>query len=142
MKKVLIILSNLFVIVLISFSVTLAQEQKQEHPIDNWLTKCIDKDSSTAGMRDCFGKAYDMWDKELNKVYKELMKKLGLKGQKSLKEAQTSWIKYRDSEFKLNDEIIGSKEGTMWLTVSDGDRVEFVKQRTLELRRYWEILSE
>lgn len=139
MKKCIVLLVAAMVL---NFSLSFAQPQKQEHQIDKWLTRCIEQDSSTAGMRDCFSKAYDMWDKELNKTYKELMKKLSPKGQKTLKEAQTLWIKYRDSEFKLNDEIIGSKEGTMWLTVSDGDRVEFVKQRTLELKRYLEILEE
>ncbi|MBI4690767.1 MAG: DUF1311 domain-containing protein [Nitrospirae bacterium] len=111
-KKILVILSLLFAIVFISFSVTLAQEQNQEYPIDKGLAKCINSDSSTAGMRDCFSEAYDMWDKELNKIYKDLMKKLSPKGQKTLKEAQTLWIKYRDAEFKLNDEIIGNKDGT------------------------------
>ncbi|MEK6582828.1 MAG: lysozyme inhibitor LprI family protein [Nitrospirota bacterium] len=126
----------------LNFSLSFAQPQKQEHQIDKWLTRCIEQDSSTAGMRGCCGKAYDMCDKELNKTYKELMKKLNPAGQKTLKEAQTLWIKYRDAEFKLKDETIGTRQGTMWLNVGDSDRVEFVKQRALELKRYSEILDE
>ena len=38
----------------------LAQEQEKRHPIDEWLERCIEKDSSTAGMINCSGKAYEM----------------------------------------------------------------------------------
>ena len=119
-----------------------AQETKQQHPIDAFLGKCMEQDSSTAGMRDCYGKAYQMWDKELNKGYKGLMSSLGPDAKKALKTSQAMWIKYRDSEFKLNNEIVGTREGTMWLLVGDGDRVEFVKRRALELKRYLEIMNE
>ena len=131
--------------VLLSFVLTVsvgAQESKKEHPIDQWLAKCIQQDESTAGMRNCTARAYDMWDKELNKAYKSLMNNLSPDGKKALKASQLAWIKYRDSESKFNDEITTLKGGTLYLLMGDSSRLEMVKDRTLELRRYIGILDE
>ncbi|CAM3423721.1 lysozyme inhibitor LprI family protein [Flavobacterium chungbukense] len=45
--------------------------------------------------------AYDKADKELNKVYNQLKKKLGTKDQTALVVAQKDWIKFRDSNCKF-----------------------------------------
>jgi len=42
----------------------------------------------------------------------------------------------------LADLIVNSKDGTMWLIVGDSDRMELIKKRALELKRYREILDE
>jgi uncharacterized protein YecT (DUF1311 family) len=131
--------------VLLSFILTLsagAQEGKKEHPIDQWLAKCIQRDESTAGMRNCTAQAYDMWDKELNKAYKSLMNKLSPDGKKALKISQLAWIKYRDAESKFNDEVTALKGGTLYLLMGDSSRLEMVKERTLELQRFIVILDE
>jgi uncharacterized protein YecT (DUF1311 family) len=125
-----------------STAISAAQENKSEHPIDKWFGKCVAQDNSTAGMRECYSKAYDLWDKELNKAYRDLMNKTNAEGKKALKSAQQSWIKYRDSEFKLNNQIVGTREGTMWLLVGDEDRMQIIKKRALDLRRYEDILDQ
>jgi uncharacterized protein YecT (DUF1311 family) len=106
------------------------------------MSACIEKDDSTAGMCDCSGKAYEMWDKELNKNYRDLMKALSANGKKALKAAQSQWIKYRDAEFKLIDETEGKNDGTMWLIVTDGHRLQIIKKRALELKGYLENLNQ
>jgi len=140
MKKFILIIST--IMYLFSFSLSLAQEAKKEHPIDAWLTKCFDQDSSTVAMRECSHKAYAMWDKELNKNYQNLMKALSPEGKKLLKNAQLSWIKFRDQEFKLNDEIMGSKQGTMYLLTSDGFHLDFVSKRARDLDSHLSTLNE
>ena len=45
--------------------------------------------------------AVEQANKEIDAVYKELMNKLDAEGQKSLREAQRSWIKWRDDEALL-----------------------------------------
>jgi len=70
------------------------------------------------------------------------MKRLDQNGQKVLKTSQTSWLKFRDAESKLSGLIVNSREGTMWLIVGDSDRMELIKKRALELKRYREILDE
>jgi uncharacterized protein YecT (DUF1311 family) len=58
------------------------------HPIDKYFEACTEKDPSTAGMVSCTDSAYKMWDKELNKNYMELMRKLNPAGKQTLKAAQ------------------------------------------------------
>jgi len=119
-----------------------ATAQDSKHPIDVWFANCVAQDDSTAGQRNCYGNAYSLWDKELNLQYKNLMKRLDANGQKVLKASQASWLKFRDAEAKLSDLIVNGREGTMWLIVGDSDRMELVKKRVLELKRYREILDE
>lgn len=114
---------------------------QDRHPIDVSMGKCIEQDDSTVGMRNCINKAADLWDKELNKNYSILMKKLSPEAKKALKSAQLSWIKYRDSEFKVISEIIGKKEGTMWLPIYDEHRKDLVKTRALQLKSYLDSLE-
>jgi hypothetical protein len=53
------------------------EEKEEKHPIDVWLEKCMEKENyTTAGMLNCSSQALDKWDKELSRIYKELMKKL------------------------------------------------------------------
>jgi len=134
----------LFAVVFLFFTILpgYAAAQESKHPLDVWFANCVAQDDSTAGQRNCYGNAYGLWDKELNVHYKNLMKRLDQNGQKVLKASQMSWLKFRDAESKLADLIVNSKEGTMWLIVGDSDRMELIRKRALELKRYREILDE
>src|SRR5205807_4627277 len=91
---------NLIAILFSMCAISFAQETAK-HPIDKALDACLDKNTSTAGMTNCIGEAYGKWDRELNRLYAELMKRLGADGKSTLKEAQVQWLKFRDAEFKL-----------------------------------------
>lgn len=104
--------------------------------IEQQLEKCIDKDSTTAGMTNCQEVANENWDRELNRVYAELMKKLPSDSQESLKNAQNAWLKFRDSEFFLIDKIYGQLQGTMYIPMRVADRTQIVKDRVIALRGY------
>ncbi len=134
----------LFAVVFLFFTSLMgyAVAQETKHPLDVWFVNCVAQDDSTAGQRNCYGNAYGLWDKELNLQYKNLMKRLDANGQKVLKASQSSWLKFRDAESKLSDLIVNSREGTMWLIVGDSDRMELIRKRALELKRYREILDE
>lgn len=115
---------------------------QETYPIDNWMAQCIEKDNSTVGMRNCIGKAYAMWDKELNTNYANLMKRCSPEAKKALKSAQLAWIKYRDSEFKVINEVIGKKDGTIWLLVYDENRKDLVRTRAIQLKSYLSSLED
>ena len=70
-------------------------QQPSKHPIENSLETCLDRNQSTAGMVECIDKAYAGWDRELNRCYTELMKKLCQDAGKKLKDAQIQWLKSR-----------------------------------------------
>lgn len=115
-----------------------------DHPIDHEVNRLLELDESTNGQVQAFAKGYDLWDAELNKVYKELMtaydKNESLK--LALKEAQLTWLKFRDAEFKHLEEICASKEGSMYRIFLASDRMELVKARALELKSRYNAFTE
>lgn len=113
-----------------------------EHPVDQWLTECMDKDPTTAGMNNCLFEAYEKWDAELNRAYMALRKRLSPSQQKALKAAQVEWLKYRDAEFELIEQFYSGFEGTMYQPMRLEDRVEIVRKRVLGLRSYQALLED
>jgi uncharacterized protein YecT (DUF1311 family) len=114
----------------------------KEHPIDRSLNACLEKNLSTQGMNGCLGQAYDAWDKELNRVYNELARKLQPDARAALKTAQLDWLKFRDEEFKLIASIYQAFEGTMYIPMQSNSRMQVVKSRTLALTSYLELIKE
>jgi len=113
-----------------------AEEKEKQHPIDAWEEKCIASDSTTAGMTECTLKAMEMWNREMNRIYKELLKKLPKKQKVLLKQSQIQWIKFRDAEFNFTTEFYGSFDGTIWRNVWAGEKLSLIKERTLKLQIY------
>jgi uncharacterized protein YecT (DUF1311 family) len=132
----------LFACVFIFIAVPCFAQEKEDNPIDKALERCLDKNGSTAGSVDCIDKAYQAWDKELNRAYNELMGTLSAEAKQSLKAAQTEWIKYRDLEFKLTDSVYSSMQGTMYIPMHADHRMEIVKKRALELKGYLDLLKD
>jgi uncharacterized protein YecT (DUF1311 family) len=135
MKTIYPFLVLLFSLELICSS-SVAAEEPNVDPIEQQLEKCIEKDSTTAGMTNCQEVAYENWDRELNKVYAELMKKLPSDAKDSLKNAQTAWLKFRDSEFVLIDKIYAQLQGTMYIPMRVADRTQIVEDRVIALRGF------
>lgn len=108
-----------------------------QNKIDQDLEKCLSKDNSTAGQRNCINSAQKSWDKELNKTYISLSQKLSKNGKNELVEAQRSWMKFRDSEFKLIDKYyFGVKKATLFYVIAENKKLEIVKERALQLKEY------
>jgi uncharacterized protein YecT (DUF1311 family) len=122
-------------------SVSFAQEETP-HPIDKALDACIEKNGSTAGMVECTDKAYAAWDKELNKNYLALMRKLKPAQKELLKAAQLEWIKSRDDDFKVIDSIYDTLQGTMYIPMRIDARMELVKKRALQLQGYLDLTDD
>lgn len=116
---------------------TYALAAPESDPIDIWLEKEIEKDYSTVGMRNATNKAREMWDKELNVVYKKLMSKLSKSDGDVLRESQRNWIKFRDSEGKVISQLIATMQGTMWQMTADSMWMNLTRDRTLRLRDYY-----
>jgi uncharacterized protein YecT (DUF1311 family) len=113
-----------------------------EHAIDTWLTGCMDKDPSTRGMNSCLGQAYEKWDVELNRVYRELSGKLDMEARAVLRETQRAWIAFRDRELAWLAKFYGGMDGTMYSTMLAADRVELVRKRALTLLSLLDVLRE
>jgi len=119
------------------------KEVKEKHPIDLRLEKChsIDSNQTTAGMMTCEAIARDEWDVEMNKYYKLLMDTLQPDERTKLKASQISWLDYRDKENEFSGTMYYNMEGTMWRVAAAGRSCDVVRQRALELKAYYEMLT-
>jgi len=126
----------------VSMNAAEAAESELKHPIDIWLEHCINSNPTTAGMNTCTAEAINKWDKDINKVYKELMSGLSVKQKAALKMSQVAWLKYRDEEYSFLDNFYSQFQGTMWSNVLMGKKLSIIKQRTLMLQFYLKNLKE
>ncbi len=106
----------------------------------------LDKtDGVTSNINNVLGDSYQEWDKELNRVYRSLMKKLKPEGKKALKKTQIKWIKYKEEKEK-NIWIIfragAGCGGTMDSMSVNSISLETIKQRTLELTELLRMTKE
>ena len=95
---------------------------------------------STADMHNTLSFKITEYDKLLNKYYKLLMNRLSNEDKVKFKEAQRVWLKYRDSEAKINSEIIAPNQymggGTMWPLVAGARTFEIIKERVCSLYEF------
>lgn len=108
------------------------------HTIDVWFEQAMDKtEGITVDIRNVQAEAYRRWDKELNRVYSELLTTLKAPDKNRLKQAQRAWIKFQDAEVRwLWSEAMYGQGGTIApVIVSDIGR-DLLKQRVCELQRY------
>lgn len=110
-----------------------------EFTAESSFKSCLESQkSTTASMNNCTHASMKNWDKELNLVYNELMKKLPPKAKKALILSQREWIKHRDKEFDFISAMYNDMRfsGSMYSNVRANDRVTIVKNRVLKLSRY------
>ncbi len=132
-------------LVVIAFLVMLVMPSisaQGQEPLDRWTDSCIGHEPSTEKVLHCLDQAYTKWDAALNDEYQTLRGLLTPQGATALKTSQRAWIAYRDAEFATIDTIYGSLQGTMWLLTSMNAKIEFVRNRVQELRRYTSSLIE
>ncbi len=75
---------------------------------------------------------YQKADKELNRVYGLLTKKIDATQKSALIEAEKAWLKYRDLHCKF--ECMDNEGGSMYPMLYSGCMTELTNKRTLELK--------
>ena len=96
---------------------------------------------STDGMLNASYKLTAEWEKELNKVYDLILKKLPAKEKSKFKAEQEKWIKSRKEAIKkaLDNEEDGPR---MALFGEAGTKYEMTKERSLELAKRYDKLNK
>jgi len=114
------------------------------HPIDQQVNELLDKNQDTHGQIQAIGKGIELWDAELNRVYKELMTAYtgNEKAKAALKTAQLAWLKFRDAEHKHLSELYSIKDGSMYRIFHNSDYMELIKARALELKSRLDTLND
>jgi uncharacterized protein YecT (DUF1311 family) len=80
--------------------------------------------------------AVDQANAKLDAVYKRLMSKLDADGQKALKEAERSWIKWRDDEAMLMARMGGAVGGSSMRVDVANAQLKLINQRMEVLSEY------
>ncbi len=112
------------------------------HPIDIDLARCLDSDegASAHGARRCIRNATAAWDRELNRVYRELMDELDERQRLKLRDAQRKWTAFRDSEVDAVGTIYGSLEGTVFLVMQSEAVSSLTRERVRQLNGMLEVI--
>jgi len=95
-------------------------------------SQCMDKATSTLAMSACIQAETTLQDARLNRVYKQLMAKLEGARQKTLRDVQRTWIKFRDDncafQARLSEGTVGHLEGGLCV-------MDLTRERAAELER-------
>jgi len=98
-------------------------------------------EGTTADMLNASSELTDEWEKEMNKVYDLILKKLPAKEQSKFKAEQTKWLNDRKAAIKkaLADEEDGPK---MAVFGASGTGLSMTEERALELAKRYDSLSK
>ncbi len=110
-------------------------------PIEQQVDRLRDRAKSTADMVEAEEKGANLWDQEMNRVYRELMRRLPKEDQSILKDSQQEWLKFRDSNLKLIQKVYGSGEGTIYHVLAARAALDAVHDRAIELRDYLDTVE-
>lgn len=138
MKRILLVIFTL-----LSFFTFSQNQIKNENLIDKAETICLEKnDISNTEICSCILKATESWDKELNRYYGLLKIKLPKEAFETLKESQKQWMNYRDKEYLFISKFYYEvNTGTMWYPIAENMKKEIVKERAIELEKYYQMLQ-
>ncbi len=137
------ILTALFAILLNVPLFGQTDDEQKEHPIETRLERCLSADTnrSTLAKIECHKEAREGWDHLLNRYYGKLMDTLSTEQQKKLKASQRKWLTYRDKEFEFVFALYLNMEGTIWKVKAMDRKREIVKERALELKKYYKLAT-
>ncbi|MBP2169541.1 uncharacterized protein YecT (DUF1311 family) [Erwinia toletana] len=105
-----------------------------DNPLDSALESCLNSHSSTVGISQCYDAANKSWDKEMNRQYQTVMKKLNSEQKAKLRDAQRNWLKYRDSWLAAAKSWYLAEQGTMAGVSLGAQGVQLIKNQALLLK--------
>jgi uncharacterized protein YecT (DUF1311 family) len=105
-------------------------------PIDRALDDCVGtaEGGPTMGQVQCLRTAHDAWDRELNRVYGQLMGKLDPQSRTLLRDAQRQWLAFRDADRAFDGGPWTRDQGTLILVILNSADVDRVRDRAVALR--------
>ena len=100
-------------------------------------------EGTTADMLNASSELTDEWEKEMNKVYDLILKKLPAKEQSKFKAEQTKWLKDREIKVQKAYDKYTEEEGPrMAGELAANERLDITKNRVLELAKKYDGLNK
>jgi uncharacterized protein YecT (DUF1311 family) len=120
------------------------EAQKLTNSIDQFLHSCLTAlDGQTIdGMVGCINIAYEKWEDEMNRYITLLQAKLSDNQKAALRLSQENWLKFKEAEFKFLDMLYSTKKGSSYRPIIAEEKMNVIKARALELKDYYEIMSQ
>lgn len=106
-----------------------------QHPIEAELTRCMESEEgmSTHGMLDCQRAATEAWDKELNRIWGELMRELPAPAKETLRASQRKWLAFRDADVEAMAAAYGEMQGSMFQVMHADSVSSLTRDRVRQL---------
>ena len=100
-------------------------------------------EGTTADMLNASSELTDEWEKEMNKVYDLILKKLPAKEKTKFKAEQQKWIKDRETKTtKAYNNYVAEHGERMAGELSANNRLDITKNRALELAKKYDRLNK
>lgn len=110
--------------------------------ISRQMINCLASAKSTASKHGCVSIGYTEQDKELNKVYGELLKNLNPSQAQALRNSEARWLSFRNAEFNLINSILASSPEANQIPIRGQLRSDVVKSRTEQLNALIKVISD
>jgi uncharacterized protein YecT (DUF1311 family) len=94
--------------------------------------------NTTMGMIQCEGALADYWDRELNRVYQALMRRIQGSLKDSVRQTQRAWLTWRDQRCQP----WGQMEGSLYRNLAADCRTETIRERVGDLETLLEHVGE
>lgn len=127
---------------LLFFSATAIAQESEKHPIDKQVDALFENAKSRSDEQAAYTKGLVLWDKEMNRVYGELIKGLSKEAAAFLKKSQRTWLTLRGQQVAYLDEFYKALSGTMHLTSHAYAVMDVTRQRTLSLTRQLKYIDD
>ena len=111
-------------------------------PVEIKVDELREKAKSTGEMVQAEARGIELWDAELNRVYRLLQTKLPEPDRKKLINSQRAWLTFRDTNSELIRSVYERAEGTMYRPIAVNAELQIVKERAENLRSYLATIEE
>ncbi len=119
-----------------------SSKQKYEL-IDIEIQECMKKcNYTTVCMNKCVYSSEIKWQQEIEDNIRQIESNMTDKQKQLLSDSQKKWNEYKDAQQKLNTEIIGTKDGTIYTNILSSEQVNIVELRAKELKNLYSIFLE
>ena len=130
-----------FLFVFLLAATALGQESKTD-AIDKQVNALFESAKNRAEEQAAYDKGLALWDKEMNRVYGELMKGLSKEAASLVKKSQRTWLTFRSQQVAYLDEFYKAFSGTEYLTAHSYAVMDVTRQRTLSLAKQLKYIDE
>lgn len=115
-----------------------ASPEEDKDPVHIELDKCLatPEGQTTAGMVDCTHKAYLVYDKQLNEVYKKALAGVDSESAEKIRESQRKWIAWRDAQNAADNAPWRADRGSLASLDIESFNVDIIRSRVKQLQYY------